>query len=322
MPSPNDSDGPTLLERSIAEQRDDAGDRRDQAGGRRDCIGSARDDAADRRDQSADERDRAADRRDQLADLRDVAADERDKASERSEVRFRVGPGPWAASRTTLDRRVAAADRSGAAQDRRAGARERHHAVRDRSTSSADRHAGAGERTDSEQDRETSFADRGASARDRDDSSMDFLTGVFVRRAGWPELERRIAAARRDCTPVVLAFVDVDHLKSINDTDGHAAGDRMLLEVATTLRASLGPDDLILRYGGDEFVCLISARTVAEVVAVFGRIGAILASGPQQGSVSVGIAELLDDEDLEHLVARADTALYRFRDQRGGSHQP
>jgi diguanylate cyclase (GGDEF)-like protein len=73
------------------------------------------------------------------------------------------------------------------------------------------------------------------------------------------ELEREIARATRTRQPLVLAFVDVDHLKEINDVHGHAAGDQVLQAVAETLRTTLRGYDLIFRYGGDEFVCALEA---------------------------------------------------------------
>ena len=94
------------------------------------------------------------------------------------------------------------------------------------------------------------MTDRGASARERNVASLDALTGVLRRGAGLVELEREIARSRRTREPLALAFVDVDRLKGINDARGHAASDRMLLEVATTLKARLRNYDLIFRLEG------------------------------------------------------------------------
>ena len=82
-------------------------------------------------------------------------------------------------------------------------------------------------------------------------------------------MEREIARATRTAQPLVLAFVDVDHLKVINDSRGHAAGDRMLVEAVNTLRANLRTYDLIIRYGGDEFICTISGVNVAAATKRF-----------------------------------------------------
>ena len=110
-----------------------------------------------------------------------------------------------------------------------------------------------------------------------------------------------------------LAFVDVDHLKTINDTHGHAAGDRMLVEVARMLNVNLRSYDLVIRYGGDEFVCVLAGMTEAEAVARLQLVNAALAAAPEHGSVTVGVAQLRSDEGVDSVVARADAALYEQR---------
>jgi diguanylate cyclase (GGDEF)-like protein len=127
------------------------------------------------------------------------------------------------------------------------------------------------------------------------------------------ELEREIARTRRTTQPLVLAFVDVDGLKAINDSKGHAAGDRMLLEVANMFRAQLRSHDLIIRYGGDEFVCAISGLNLADAATRLAGVHKALAEAPEHGSVTIGLAELREDESPADLVARADAALYRER---------
>lgn len=222
-------------------------------------------------------RDRAGDERDDAAEQRDQAAEARDEAAQQSESAIRA-------------RIMEALDLS---------AQARREAASDRSRSEADR--------------TTALADRGASARERADASIDDLTGVYVRGAGLVELERDIARARRDQHSLVLAFIDVDGLKATNDSRGHAAGDRVLREVATTLRAKLRPYDLIIRYGGDEFLCAISSIALPEATIRLGLVNAALAARPEQGSVSIGVAQLRPDDSTDALVERADVALYADR---------
>ena len=88
-------------------------------------------------------------------------------------------------------------------------------------------------------------------------ASIDELTGVLRRGAGLAALEREIDRARRAEGRLVVAFLDVDGLKRVNDEFGHAAGDRLLREVATVLRTRLRSYDLVMRWGGDEFVCAL-----------------------------------------------------------------
>jgi diguanylate cyclase (GGDEF)-like protein len=259
---------------------------------RRDWAGNRRDEAGIRRDYAGDLRDHAADQRDQAADERDQAADQRDQAAERSESSITPTGKTGPRNESALARRQAAADRRRASQDRGAG---------------------ASERTEAELDRDTALADRGASAREREHASHDDLTGAYLRGAGFVELERDIGRARRDRQPLVLVFADVDGLKVINDVHGHAAGDRTLLAVASALRAKLRPHDLIIRYGGDEFVCAISGAKTADARERLALVNAALADGPEHGSISVGLAELLPFDSAGDLVARADAALYRQR---------
>ncbi|HUR86767.1 MAG TPA: GGDEF domain-containing protein [Solirubrobacteraceae bacterium] len=197
--------------------------------------------------------------------------------------------------------------------DRGAGASERSEAELDRDTAQADRGAGATERSEAELDRDTAQADRGASARDREHSSHDDLTGAYLRGAGLVELDREIARARRTTQPLVLAFIDVDGLKAVNDSRGHAAGDQTLVAVADALRAHLRAHDLVIRYGGDEFLCVVAGLDLAEAAARLALVNADLAEGPVRGAVSAGLAELQADDSPEDLVARADAQLYRAR---------
>ena len=213
----------------------------------------------------------------------------------------------------SMARREAASDRRRASQDRRAAARERVQAESDRGTALADRGAGAIERTHAELDRDTAQSDRGASARERADSSRDDLTGAYHRGAGFVELEREIARARRGEQPLVLAFIDVDGLKRVNDSFGHAAGDRLLVEVVVCIRAALRSYDLVIRYGGDEFICAISGLTSAAATERLALVNHALADAPEHGSVTVGMADLQPVDTIEALVARADAALYRQR---------
>lgn len=107
----------------------------------------------------------------------------------------------------------------------------------------------------------------------------------------------------------MLAFVDVDGLKVLNDSHGHATGDRQLLDVAKTLRSKLRTYDLIIRYGGDEFVCVIVGLDLPDATTRLALANTALADAPNHGSITVGIAELLPDDSPETLVDRADADL-------------
>jgi diguanylate cyclase (GGDEF)-like protein len=148
--------------------------------------------------------------------------------------------------------------------------------------------------------------------RSNQDAAVDELTGLLRRRAGLAALELALARARRMGLPLVVAFLDVDGLKLVNDERGHAAGDEVLRGVATVLRRHLRGYDVVARVGGDEFLAALvdvgaqdARRRLAEVaVKVVEECG--------QG-ISWGLAELAEDDDAPSLIARADAQLYSGR---------
>jgi diguanylate cyclase (GGDEF)-like protein len=304
------------------DQRDHAGDRRDAAGDQRDEVGDQRDDAgdqrdlvADQRDQTGDRRDRAADRRDLVADARDQVGAERDDATERRDL-----DTAGDRHRSSLDRLEGAAERSRAGADRDtaltdrdAGATERLHAELDRNIASADRGSGADARARSAEERTTAHANRDASERERGILVFDDLTSTYVRGPGLAELDLEILRATQVGDSVVLALVDVDGLKQVNDADGHAAGDRVLRQVADALRTHLRPDDIVIRFGGDEFVCAISGLPLADAEFRLARVNADLATCPGEPSVTSGLAEMRAGDSARTLITRADEALVQQR---------
>jgi len=149
----------------------------------------------------------------------------------------------------------------------------------------------------------------------QDKVAFDELTGVMRRAGGLATLDREIARARRQSMPLSVAFVDVDGLKKVNDTLGHAAGDRLLRSVVQVLSGRLRADDAIFRYGGDEFCCVLpNANLEAAVRIVEDALLAALARG---ATFSFGVAQLQNGEDRTRLLARADTELYKGRAERG-----
>jgi diguanylate cyclase (GGDEF)-like protein len=174
----------------------------------------------------------------------------------------------------------------------------------------------AGDRALAAVDRAAAKIDRAAAAQDRAAASVDELTGAYLRGPGHIELKREIARARRTQQPLALAFLDVDGLKTVNDASGHGAGDRLLREIVGVLRARLRDYDVIVRQGGDEFVCALPGMSMAEAEARLGVIQEALSAGPEPRSVTAGIAVLEDEDTLESLIARADEALYQQRSGR------
>jgi diguanylate cyclase (GGDEF)-like protein/PAS domain S-box-containing protein len=144
---------------------------------------------------------------------------------------------------------------------------------------------------------------------------VDDLTAVHNRRAFILLAEQAIKAAVRAKRPVIGVFVDVDGLKCINDTYGHAEGDRVLRLVADGLRSACREADIIGRLGGDEFAVLLAEAT--EISGLEARIRSRLddarAGTLPAVSVSIGTARCEPNEDchLDELFARADQAMYQ-----------
>ncbi|HEY0485232.1 MAG TPA: GGDEF domain-containing protein [Mycobacteriales bacterium] len=136
-------------------------------------------------------------------------------------------------------------------------------------------------------------------------AETDRLTGLW-NRAGLERAATRVLAdaARRD-TPLSVAVLDLDGFKLVNDRDGHAAGDRLLVDLATAWRGCLRVSDVLARHGGDEFVLLMPGTGDAETAAVLGRLRA---ASPTHWSAGTALAR--PGDDLDTLLARADRDLY------------
>lgn len=297
----------------MASSRDVQAKHRDEAAARRDQDAALRDLDAESRDELAVARGKDAERRDEQAERRDESAEQRDQASASHEVWSGTTSPSGKLSRTGVARRDAAADRRLSRHDREMAAAERDNADLDRHESDGDRTGSGDDRRLAEHDRGASSADRVASARERQVASLDALTGAYLRGPGLLELERDFARSRRTGLPLVLAFVDVDRLKAVNDAGGHAAGDALLRRVANALEAKLRPYDILIRFGGDEFVCGLAGLDLAGASERIQLVHAALTESPELGSVTVGLAEIGPDDSLESLIRRADTALYTQR---------
>jgi len=161
-------------------------------------------------------------------------------------------------------------------------------------------------------------------------SQYDALTGLFNRRRFEEELRRQLAYTNRYGSGGALLLIDVDRFKQINDSLGHAAGDKALCQIADLLRDNLrasdtiarGADPVVARFGGDEFVVLLPEADEAAAVAVADRLTAALRDStltvdgqPVSLGISVGVATF--DEygrpgEIE-LLAAADRAMYEAK---------
>ncbi len=147
----------------------------------------------------------------------------------------------------------------------------------------------------------------------------DGLTGLYNRRHAGTRLEEEIARSHRNGTGLCVAMCDVDHFKAINDEFGHSAGDRVLQQIAKSLTEYVRRNDIVARWGGEEFLVIFSEikLTAARIVAerLRGRLAIMpkVEGGPDQITVSVGLAMLGPGISAEMLIEQADQALYRAK---------
>jgi diguanylate cyclase (GGDEF)-like protein len=155
------------------------------------------------------------------------------------------------------------------------------------------------------------------------DSRTDMLTGLYNRRYGTERLEQELQKFTRYGHAVSVALLDIDHFKSINDTLGHKAGDDVLRRLAAELRSASRESDLVMRWGGEEFLFAFPGTSLKQAAMVVERFRAHLASAPvllEAGgsgvpvTISGGVAEVQGGDTIESLVRRADQALYKAKE--------
>lgn len=167
-----------------------------------------------------------------------------------------------------------------------------------------------------------------AAERIRHLAHYDSLTDLPNRVLFWDRLHQALAMARRHNEQVAILCIDLDHFKEVNDTLGHAAGDRLLKEAAQRLRGSLRDSDTLARLGGDEFAVIMSnlregplaaecAKRIVEALSVtFDLDGNEAVIG---ASVGIALSNPAEEDDPETLLRCADLALYRAKTEGRGA---
>lgn len=157
-------------------------------------------------------------------------------------------------------------------------------------------------------------AERGQTAL-RDQMERDQLTGA-LNRAGLDRVSRTFDPQ----TPLAVMMLDIDRFKALNDTLGHAAGDAALCTLADIARAALGRNGHLVRWGGDEFVCLLPYAAVDQAITLGDAIAAEFAlamqrDAPAAGAIGVSIGTVVDvwAGQIADLISRADAAMYRAK---------
>lgn len=149
-------------------------------------------------------------------------------------------------------------------------------------------------------------------------ASHDGLTGCFGRASGEELVDIQFHIAARSGAPLSVVFLDLDHFKEVNDRYGHDAGDRVLATAAERLRTNLRTGDILLRWGGEEFVILLpdaEGSTAAKAVARLRDIGLGLRPDGSKVTASYGIAERVADQadDWHALLEIADHRMYEAK---------
>jgi len=153
-------------------------------------------------------------------------------------------------------------------------------------------------------------------------ASTDALTSLSNRHAMQKLFPPTIATCVEKGKPISMMMIDIDRFKQFNDTFGHIAGDRALAAVSKVLRTHFRSQDLLVRYGGDEFAVLLPGVDLPQALTLGDRVRKAVCGTTGDGSdsliripinISIGVAELAQDSALDGLVRDADAALYRAK---------
>jgi two-component system, cell cycle response regulator len=156
-------------------------------------------------------------------------------------------------------------------------------------------------------------------------SVTDALTGAYNRKHLIERLAGEVAYAKRHGAALSILMLDIDHFKHVNDTYGHLAGDQVLRELAHRVRHALRAEDMLCRYGGEEFVIVARGLDAPHALLFAERIRALVAAKPIEGdghlielTVSIGVASVAclgGSPAVEGLIAAADKRLYAAKDR-------
>ena len=222
-------------------------------------------------DHGGSDHDLTGSHRDQDAADRDQAASDQDQAASDRDLAHGVGRDGYARSRAVRDHSTRA---------RQGTSRERHHTAHLR-------------------DRDRAFAT------ERNAAGVGNPTGTERRGPGLAAVQREIERARRQKGLLVVAYVDFGCLHANNNSDDQGIEDGRGKQLVGVMKAHLRPDELIVRLGGDEFLCALPGATIKNVGRRVEELAGQLTASPDASPVNMGLAELVRDDDATELVDRA-----------------
>jgi diguanylate cyclase (GGDEF)-like protein len=153
----------------------------------------------------------------------------------------------------------------------------------------------------------------------RREASTDFLTGLLNRRQADFLLDYGAARARRSGDPLGFIMIDLDHFKNVNDTQGHQAGDAVLVHVAQLIKSRMRGSDIVARYGGEEFLVVLADPNPEGTVTLADDLRRLVEQNPAEyggrpipvtASFGVAISLMNTEEAVQECIGKADAALY------------
>jgi diguanylate cyclase (GGDEF)-like protein len=154
-------------------------------------------------------------------------------------------------------------------------------------------------------------------------AALDALTGLYNRRVGVLRIKEEFSKAMRENTPISLLMFDIDHFKNVNDRYGHLVGDRVLVSIANLALSAIRDGDTLLRYGGEEFLCVLPGASKEDASIIAERIRTIVLDSAVKNceqdikvTMSIGVATYprYDLSDSEQLIKLADEAMYAAKE--------
>ena len=153
------------------------------------------------------------------------------------------------------------------------------------------------------------------------EASHDPLTGILNRRAILNALDKELIRAKKNNSRLSIGLCDIDFFKQVNDNHGHQVGDDVLCSLVKRIRNILKPYDFIGRYGGEEFLLVVPESSGSAVEGIYERVRASIAdhkmitrSGKVGITISIGVTRLKEEQTPDELLAAADIALYKAKD--------